>query len=188
MKLNIRTSLLVGILCLGSTLAHAAENAYLHIKMANQGEITGSSSKKGYEKWIQLDSVIAPRDLASGQSTGKRDAVAAPPTVTGSWIDFGYDVRSPRDAATGLATGKRMHKPFTFSCTLDRVGQQMLQALMSHERCVEITVCIVGDDGKIVTGILSEPDLDRVSLVKSENQGPPTEEISFTYQKITWNN
>lgn len=48
---------------------------FLKVK-ANGGDIYGESTQKGHEKWIELQSfswgVIAARDAATGQSTGRR--------------------------------------------------------------------------------------------------------------------
>ena len=191
MKLNIKTSLLVGTLCFCSALANAARDVYVHIKMSGQGDITGSSSARGHEKWIELLSVVAPRDASTGAATGRRDVSTGLSTgfSSSSWIDFDYyhEVKSPRDAASGLATGKRMHKPWvTCCCAFDRAGQQLMQALMNHERCVEFTVCVVGDDGKMQTGTVVDPELECVSFSKSENGQLPMESLSFNYTKIEW--
>lgn len=184
--MNIKTSLLVGIFCLGSTLAQAAESAYLHIRMSGQGYIAGSSSKKGYEHYWALASVVPPRD--HGISSGRRvDKGGLSSGSTCSLSDLDHEIVSPRDTASGLPTGKRQHQPhIVCNCSFDRVGQQLMQALVGNERCVELTVCIVGDDGKTRTGVVSDPELEMVSFAKSENGMPPTEEISFTYSKIEW--
>lgn len=55
-------------------------------------------------------SVQSPRDVASGQATGKRVATG---DVNG---DGAMDETvAPRDVATGQATGKRQHKPVSYS-------------------------------------------------------------------------
>jgi hypothetical protein len=50
--------------------------------------------------------VKAPRDVATGQASGKRQATAG-------------DVVSPRDAASGMPTGKRQHKPMMMTPELE---------------------------------------------------------------------
>lgn len=56
--------------------AHAALNAYLKLKGQKVGEIKGSVTQKGREGAIKVIAVsheiVSPRDVASGQATGKR--------------------------------------------------------------------------------------------------------------------
>lgn len=47
---------------------------------------------------FNFEGIVSPRDVATGQSSGKRSAVEA-----------------PRDVATGQSSGKRQHKPFTIT-------------------------------------------------------------------------
>lgn len=56
-------------------------------------------------------SIQSPRDVATGQASGKRIA-----TTTET------EIVSPRDPASGLPTGKRMHKPFTITKEFDRTS------------------------------------------------------------------
>src|SRR4051812_9196262 len=53
-----------------------ALNAYLKMKGAKQGDIKGSVTQKGREGKIMVIAVsheiVSPRDVASGQATGKR--------------------------------------------------------------------------------------------------------------------
>jgi hypothetical protein len=70
---------------------------YNIIYKAKQGK-TGSTKRGDGSVNIAFEGVISPRDVSTGQSSGKRSAVEA-----------------PRDAASGLPTGKRQHKPFTIT-------------------------------------------------------------------------
>jgi type VI secretion system secreted protein Hcp len=49
---------------------------YMHVHAQKQGEIKGDVTAKGYEGWIEVDdasyAVVSPRDLATGQASGKR--------------------------------------------------------------------------------------------------------------------
>ncbi len=181
--MNIRNSLLIGIAASCSSMAFA-DTAYVSIKTSGQGQIIGSSSKKGYDKWIELSTVIAPRDLASGQSSGK--VTFNPFSITRSWMSFEHEIVSPRDVASGLPTGKRMHKPFMISFSMDRGGQQLMQAFMGNEQITELTCCVIGDDGSVKTGMMTGVEFSRVSFTKSSNGMPPMEEVSFTFAKIEW--
>jgi type VI secretion system secreted protein Hcp len=162
-----------------------ADTAYVSIKTSGQGQIVGSSSQKGHEKWIELSSVISPRDIATGQASGK--ITFNPFSITRkSWMSFEDEIVAPRDVATGLATGRRMHKPFTVCFSMDRAGQQLMQAFMGGEQITELTCCVIGDDGSVKTGVMTGVELSRVSFTKSDNGAPPMEEVSFNYQKIEW--
>lgn len=75
----------------------------LTLKVKEKGNRTKCTATLRYE-------VKSPRDVATGQSSGKR-------THT--------DEQSPtsevkRDAASGMPTGKRTHKPITITKTLDK--------------------------------------------------------------------
>ena len=47
---------------------------------------------------ITFEGIVSPRDIATGQASGKRSSVQA-----------------PRDVATGQSSGKRQHRPFTIT-------------------------------------------------------------------------
>ena len=65
----------------------------------------------------EANDVKAPRDVATGQSSGKRQF--DPLTVTGDggflsgkdWLALEHEIKAPRDVATGQASGKRQHLP-----------------------------------------------------------------------------
>ncbi len=174
--MNIRATVLVGSLMLLSALSMAAESVHLYLKTSGQGHIAGSSLQKGKEKWIEVMSWRSAREALSGLATGRRSAL---------WTES-VDIVSPRDHASGLPTGKRMHKPFLITIELDRAGLQIAQALAMGEVITECKMVITGDDGKMETATLTGAALDQVVLSRSETGGRPTEEISFTYQKIEW--
>ncbi|MEI8283107.1 MAG: type VI secretion system tube protein Hcp [Armatimonadota bacterium] len=182
--MNIRNSLLIGIAACCSSMAFA-DTAYVSIKTSGQGQIVGSSSQKGHEKWIELLSVISPQVQTSGQGAGKVTFNQFSITRE-SWMSFEDEIVAPRDAASGLATGRRQHKPFTMCFSMDRAGQQLMQAFMGNEQITELTCCVIGDDGSVKTGVMTGVELSRVSFTKSDNGTPPTEEVSFTYRKIEW--
>ena len=193
-QMNIKNSLLVGIAACCSSAAFA-DTAMISIRTSGQGQISGSCTKKGYDRWIEISSVVSPRDVATGMATGRRDLSSGQASgkvsisdfnVMKSSLVFDSEISSPRDQSTGLATGKRMHKPFTFTCSLDRVGQQMMQAFMNNEQITELRCCIVADNGTMRTCIISGASLDEVSFTKSENGDRPMESISFNYTKIEW--
>jgi len=50
--------------------------AYMHVNGQKHGEIKGDVTAKAYEGWMEVEdvsyAVVSPRDIATGQATGKR--------------------------------------------------------------------------------------------------------------------
>ncbi len=66
--------------------------------------------------------VKSPRDVATGQSSGKRQyqpLLIRKEFSVSSTDNAVAEVSSPRDAASGLPTGKRMHKPVSVSSSVN---------------------------------------------------------------------
>jgi len=148
-----------------------ALNAYLKLKGQKQGEIKGSVTQKGRE--------------------GKIMVIAA-----------SHEVLSPRDAASGLATGKRMHKPFVITKELDRSSPLLYSMLVNNENITEWELQFwtsglnsrtgFGTEKQHYTVKLTNANISDISFRMLNNKNPELvrfaeyEEISFTYQKITW--
>ncbi len=66
--------------------------------------------------------VLSPRDLASGQASGKSASLSVSATPGGS--------------ASAMSTGKRMHKPFVITKELDRMSATVTQV----DACVEFAI------------------------------------------------
>lgn len=78
----------------------------------------------------------SPRDVATGQSSGKRgyDYYKAQSAFSVSSIDNTVtEVVSPRDAASGLPTGKRQHKPMTITKELDKSSPKLAESVSSTD-------------------------------------------------------
>lgn len=87
---------------------------------------TGSSLAFEYD-------VKSPRDVATGQSSGKRgyDYYNAQSEFNVSASDNSVsEVKSPRDAASGQATGKRQHKPMSISKEYDKSSPKLAESVM----------------------------------------------------------
>jgi hypothetical protein len=81
--------------------------------------------------------VKSPRDLATGQASGKRgyDYYKAQSDFSVSSLDNSVtEVKSPRDAASGQATGKRMHKPMVITKELDKNSPISVESVSSPVR------------------------------------------------------
>ena len=75
------------------------------LKVKEKGNRTKCTARFTY-------SVQSPRDMATGQATGKMASTET-------------NIVSPRDAASGLPTGKRQHKPVTISMIIDNSSPKM---------------------------------------------------------------
>jgi type VI secretion system secreted protein Hcp len=148
-----------------------ALNAYLRLKGQKQGEIKGSVTQKG-----RVDSIMV--------------------------IAYSHDIVSPRDAASGLPTGKRMHKPLVITKELDKSTPLLYSALVNNENISEWKLQFwtpqlaaaggVGSERQHYTIELKNASIAAIGQRMLNNKHPDLmkyaeyEEISFTYQKITW--
>jgi type VI secretion system secreted protein Hcp len=143
-----------------------AQNAYLKIVGKKTGEVKGSVTVRGQE--------------------GKILVIAAD-----------HEVLSPRDPVSGLPTGKRMHKPFVITKETDKSSPLLYNMLCTNEVITEWTLQFFGT---LPTGVQAQTHtVQLVNAVISDivftmpnNKHPDLaslveyEDISFTYQKITW--
>lgn len=80
--------------------------------------------------------VKSPRDVATGQSSGKRQhgTVKIVKEFSVSSNDNAVaEVKSPRDAATGQSSGKRQHKPMTMTKELDKSSPKLAESVSSPD-------------------------------------------------------
>lgn len=143
-----------------------ALNAHLTIVAARQGRIAGSVTQKGRE--------------------GTMLVVAA-----------SHEIVGPRDPASGRPTGKRMHKPFIITKELDRATPLLYDVLVNNENIASwelqfYTPDRMGFERQHYTVRLTNANIAgihfRMPNTKHRNSAKMVEreEISFTYQKITW--
>jgi type VI secretion system secreted protein Hcp len=148
-----------------------ALNAYLRLKGQKQGEIKGSVTQKGRENSIMI-------------------------------IAVSHEIMSPRDPASGLPTGKRMHKPFIVTKELDKSSPLLYNALVNNENISTWELKFWTPQVKAQQGVGTEVNHYTVNLLNANiasinfrmpnNRNPDLmkyaeyEEVSFTYQKITW--
>jgi type VI secretion system secreted protein Hcp len=146
-------------------------NAYLNLKGQKQGEIKGSVTQKGREGKIMV-------------------------------IAVNHEITSPRDAATGQATGKRIHKPFTITKEVDKSSPAIYNLLITNENISEWELQFwtpamkagsgVGAEVQYYSVQLTNARVANISLNMLNNKNSDLmkyaeyEEISFTYEKITW--
>lgn len=78
--------------------------------------------------------VKAPRDVATGQSSGKRQhgTVKIVKDFSVSAVDNSVtEAKSPRDVATGQSSGKRQHKPMTVTKEYDKSSPMLAESVSS---------------------------------------------------------
>ena len=100
-------------------------------------------------------------------------------------IAVSHEIVSPRDAASGLPTGKRMHKPFVITKELDKSTPLLYQVLTQNENLPTWELefwqpSATGAERQHYTVKLTNAN------IASWTQNGATEQIGFTYQKITW--
>jgi type VI secretion system secreted protein Hcp len=143
-----------------------ALNAYLTLAGQKQGQINGSVTQKGRENSILVHS-------------------------------FNNQITSPRDPATGLPTGKKQHQPISILKEIDKSSPLLWNALVNNEN---LTTWILrfwataanGVEQQIYTITLTNASIASITESMLDNEIPANatlplrEEVSFTYQKITW--
>jgi type VI secretion system secreted protein Hcp len=137
-----------------------ATTAFLTARALKQGDVRGSVTEKGREGSIAL-------------------------------IAVSYQIETPVDTATGAVTGKRQHRPVTITKVVDQATPKFLQALVSNEVLTEVKIefwrTAPESASPYFVIALANASVEAVSFASSGNQEPhETEQISFTYRKITW--
>ncbi len=105
---------------------------------------------------------------------------------------------SPRDSASGLPTGRRQYQPITIRKRIDKASPLLMKALTENQSIeaqlhfyrpasdgtMEMYYCIFLEGGSIVDHQLALGY--SLGDTATHEVSQPFEEISFTYQKITW--
>jgi len=148
-----------------------ALNAYLKLTGAKQGDINGSVTQKGREGKIMVIAVnheiISPRDVVSGQATGKRQHK---PFVITKELD-----KSTPLLLSALVNNENIvgwELQFFAAKTKSGAGA----GVETNNFTVRLTNAFITDIKSIM---LNNKDPELVKFA-------PYEEIAFTYQKIEW--
>ncbi len=138
---------------------------YLHVKGKIQGDIKGDVVEKGREGLIKVTAfqhdIVSPRDVASGQATGKRQH--KPLVITKE-----LDKASPL-LYRALTTNEELSE---VNLSLYRIA---VNKVGSGAGAMQLYFTIKLKDASI-TGIRSW----------TTDKGVPMEDVSLTYQKIKW--
>ena len=111
----------------------SAKSSGQHIKEAKLLVCRVISTETGCSLSFEYD-VKAPRDVATGQSSGKRgyDYYKSQSDFSVSAVDNSVsEVKSPRDVATGQSSGKRQHKPMTITKEYDKSSPMLAKKTSS---------------------------------------------------------
>jgi len=111
-------------------------------------------------------------------------------------LAYSHEIVTPRDAASGLPTGRRQHQPFRIVKLLNEGSPQLMTALTTGENLTSVVINVwtpsaVGTEIVLMTYTLTNarivslrPWMPNHSDASAVNY-PPSEEIAFTYQRIT---
>jgi type VI secretion system secreted protein Hcp len=143
-----------------------ALNAYLRLKGQKSGEIKGAAVQRG-----RVGSIAV--------------------------IAFDHQIVSPRDIQSGLPTGQRMHKPLVITKEVDGSSPVLWNILCTNENIVEWELrfwqlTATGSESQYFTIRLVNANIAAIHLQMPDNKLAASaalkerEEISFTYQKISW--
>jgi type VI secretion system secreted protein Hcp len=162
---------------------------------------TGAAGRDGRDGLQGPQGVAGPQGPAgaagSGGTASSPDAIQGNFTATGQkqgaitgdgpngamiLIGLSHAIVSPRDAASGLPTGKRMHKPFVITKELDKSTPKLITTLTTNENLTEVKFSFFR--GSSTTPYLTVKLTN--ANIASWTQTGGTEQIGFTYQKITW--
>jgi type VI secretion system secreted protein Hcp len=130
-----------------------------------------------------------------GKIEGSCDQKGREGTILVQGVD--HTIHIPRDIQTGLATGKRVHGPLTVTKVVDKSSPLLYQALCTGEQMKDVTIKLyriskAGTEEHYFTTTLVNAIVVSMRpyipncLDKSTASLGHMEEISFTYQKVTW--
>jgi len=139
---------------------------YMTLEGQNQGKIEGSTKVKGHDGKILVQAVE-------------------------------HTIEIPKSPQTGLPTGKRVHGAMTLTKEIDKSSPKLFQALASGEQMKDVTlefyrISPKGTEEKYYTVKLSNAILTNMQswtpncLSLENKQMGHMENLSFTYEKITW--
>ena len=107
-----------------------------------------------------------------------------------------HEIVSPRDIQSGLPTGQRLHKPLTLTKEIDCSTPLLMNVLVTNENLKEVVLQLWqqdrgGRDAPFYTIRLVNANISGYKLLLALDgtepvQHPEREELTFTYQKITW--
>jgi len=133
-----------------------------------------------------------------GSKQGKFPDESGQQRGTQNCVGYQHEVKSPRDAASGLATGRRMHKPIIFIREIGKASPILMKAMTDNEVLTSVVMEVwEQSDTGVKPQLLYTITLTNARCVgvrqwsdvgsngRTATSGA-MEEVSFTYEKITW--
>lgn len=110
---------------------------------------------------------------------------------------YTHEVISPRDPASGLPTGKRQHMPFKIVKRVNNSSPVLMDKLVKNSTISSVELNLVATDPNGEEYVSYVYKLENVKVVGIRNWAPNNyepsvssypafEEVTFTYQTITW--
>ena len=111
--------------------------------------------------------------------------------------EVNHNVTVPTDPQSGQPAGQRIHKPFKFTCALNKAVPMMYNALSSGETLTKVEVkwyrtSVDGKQEEFFATALEDAVIVDMNLVLPHAQDPKNAdftqllEVSLSYRKITW--
>lgn len=102
-------------------------------------------------------------------------------------VNFGHEVVSPRDAASGIPTGQHRHEPVIITKHFDKSSPLLYQSLIRGDVLEEVTFNFYRINAEQQEEQYYTIKLEDVIISRIRPSYVHMEEVSFVYQKITWN-
>ena len=119
-----------------------------------------------------------------GQIQGSCTAAGLEGTI--GVIGFIHEVVSPRDAASGLPTGKRQHSPVTITKRIDKSTPLLFNVLVNNENVNQLVLKFYHKSASRNVMDYYQIELTNARICGIKQLDTEREQVSFTYQKITW--
>ena len=108
-----------------------------------------------------------------------------------------HNVTVPRDPQSGQPSGQRVHRPFAFTCALNKAVPMMYNALASGETLPKVEVkwyrtSVDGKQEEFFATTLEDAVIVDMDLTLPHAQNPENSDytqllkVSLSYRKITW--
>ena len=152
-----------------------AQPAYIKIEGSTQGLISSGASTQ--------------ESIGNRYQAGHEDEIMAQ--------EISHIVTVPTDTQRGQPSGQRVHKPFSFTCSLNKAVPLLYNALTKGERLprVEVHWFRTSSDGgaeHYFTTILEDAIITDIALVmpnaqdRSNNDKTELFTVSLNYRKVVW--
>lgn len=108
-----------------------------------------------------------------------------------------HSISVPTDPLSGQPSGPRVHKPFTFTCGLNKASPLMYQALATGEKLTNVMVRWYRTSGEGKQEYFFTTEFEDATIVEIETVLPHIQvdanrnfshlmKVSLAYRKITW--